>query len=141
MGRYRDTFAKKEKKAKGPHPIWRGIGCLLMIFVPVLSFVAAEVSMNDFFLPRGILIRHLSFTIEVPEVVARYIPDLAKSINRTSENPITFPTIWLLRALSLLVISGFFSVIYALMYRMVAPPKFGPTDAPPSRVKIKKYKR
>jgi len=36
---------------------------------------------------------------------------------------------------------GLFSVIYSFVYRFLGPPRYGPVDAPPPRVSIRKYKR
>jgi len=33
------------------------------------------------------------------------------------------------------------SVLYAFVYRLVGPPRYGPLDVPPPNVKLKKYKR
>jgi hypothetical protein len=33
------------------------------------------------------------------------------------------------------------SVIYGYIYTIFGPPRYGPTDAPPPRVKAKPYKR
>ena len=38
-------------------------------------------------------------------------------------------------------LGGVISVIYATPYRMIGPSRYGPTDAPPSGIKVKKYKR
>ena len=97
--------------------------------------------MNEYLLPHGILPRYISITIRAPGLIVLLMPILAKSINTLFENPILLPAIWILRAFYLLILSGLFSVIYAVMYRMVAPPKYGATDAPPPKVKLKKYKR
>jgi len=39
------------------------------------------------------------------------------------------------------VIGGVMSVIYGYIYTIFGPPRYGPTDAPPPRVKAKPYKR
>jgi hypothetical protein len=33
------------------------------------------------------------------------------------------------------------SVIYGYIYQIFGPPRYGPTDAPPPKVKAKPYKR
>lgn len=38
-------YPKNEEKIARPHPVWRGIGCLLMIVIPVLAFGLADVLM------------------------------------------------------------------------------------------------
>lgn len=44
MGKY-DTFSpQKPSSARqlGPHPIWRGVGFLLMVLIPILSYAIAD---------------------------------------------------------------------------------------------------
>jgi hypothetical protein len=43
--------------------------------------------------------------------------------------------------LYMVTISGMISVIYAATYNMVGPSRYGPTDAPPPKVKITKKSR
>ena len=43
MGRHRPTVRRREGEIGRQHPIWRGIGCLLIVIVPVISFAAAWV--------------------------------------------------------------------------------------------------
>ena len=138
MGRYRDTMKEVDQKVERPHPIWRGIGCGLMIFVPILSFAAANVSM-PFFLNRGLIPQQLLFTPEVPSWLW-YAPVLAQIIQFLFGRPAIF-AILLLTVVYILILGGIFSVIYAFMYRAVAPSRYGPLDAPPPKVKIRKYKR
>ena len=34
---------QKENPAKKPiHPVWRGIGCILLVLIPAISYIAAE---------------------------------------------------------------------------------------------------
>jgi len=40
-----------------------------------------------------------------------------------------------------IVLFGIMSVIYGILFNMMAPSKYGPTDVPPPRVKTKKYTR
>ena len=38
-----DNFAQiQQPEDKGIHPIWRGIGCLLLILIPIIAFAAAD---------------------------------------------------------------------------------------------------
>jgi hypothetical protein len=34
---------REEREIERPHPIWRGIGCILILIIPVLSFALAMV--------------------------------------------------------------------------------------------------
>ena len=45
MGKYErfDNFAQvQQPEDKGLHPIWRGIGCLMLILIPIIAFAAAD---------------------------------------------------------------------------------------------------
>ena len=78
MGRYKDTMKQVDQRPKGPHPIWRGIGCGLIILVPILSFAAATVSM-PLFLSRGWVPQQLLFTPQIPDWL-NYAPGLAQIV-------------------------------------------------------------
>ena len=139
MGRYRDSFKKTEKKVEGPHPIWRGIGCLIIIIVPILSFAAANVTM-PYFLNRGLVPAQLLFTPQIPDWLW-YVPVLAQIVQFLFGRFAIF-AILLLTFMFILIFGGIFSVIYAFMYRVVSPKRYGRMDAPPPpRVKVKKYRR
>ena len=138
MGRYRDTIKTSEKKVEGPHSIWRGFGCMIIIIVPILSFAAANVTL-PLFLNRGLVPPQLLITPQIPAWLW-YVPVLAQIIQNLFVRPAIF-AILVLTFMYILILGGIFSVIYAAMYRMVAPARYGPMDAPPPKVKIKKYKR
>jgi hypothetical protein len=138
MGRYRDTMKEVDQQLDRPHPIWRGIGCAMMIIVPILSYAAAEVSM-PFFLERGLVPQQLLFTPVLPTWVW-YAPGLARIIQFLFGRYAIFATL-ILTFVFILLLGGVFSFIYALIYRSMAPSRYGPMDAPPPKTKIKKYKR
>ena len=137
MGRYRETV-RQNQKTSGPPPIWRGIGCMLIFIVPVISYAAAYETM-PFFLNRGLVPRELLFTPETPEWL-QIMPALAQAFRFLFGRYAILATLGL-TFLYIIFIAGVFSVLYALMYRMTAPSRYGPMDAPPPRVKVKKYKR
>jgi hypothetical protein len=41
----------------------------------------------------------------------------------------------------IVILGAFLSLGYALIYRFVGPPRYGPLDAPPPRMSVKRYKR
>ncbi len=41
-----NTEADKKKKKSKSHPAWRGIGFLIMIIIPLVSFVLSEIFLN-----------------------------------------------------------------------------------------------
>lgn len=138
MGRYKKTMREAPIGPRKPRPLWRGIGCLLIVIVPVLSYAAAVVTM-PFFLQRGLVPRTLLVTPQLPDWLW-VLPVLARMLQFLFVRYAIYANL-LLTFLYLLVIGGSFSLLYAAMYRIVGPSRFGPLDAPPPKIKVKKYKR
>lgn len=141
MGRY----TKYQRQQEGPvnrgqvHPIMRGIGCVLLAIVPLISYVS------------GVLLVKYGLTKGWP------IPP------EWLGNPDVHPLLWKLQGLRpvwayyqsqanlmaniifaiaiAIVIFGVISTVYGFLYKYLGPPQYGPNDAPPIRVKVKRYKR
>ncbi len=121
------------------HPVWRGIGCLMMILVPILSYALTMVLLqtglqNGWPIPRQLLGRvqfpNWVWNVPVLEDIARFI----HSINHLYAILVFFVVI-------LGLLSVVFSFVYSIIYSAVAPPPYTPVDAPPPRRKAKPYKR
>lgn len=140
MGKYTSKAVKKEKpKPQGPHVIWRGIGCLSIIIVPVISIAAGIETVNH----------ALANGWTVPYELLGY-PTLPDFFRKSSGlwaifGPLTrIKNLWAYTAASILYmifIGGVTSVLYAIAYQIVGPPRYGPLDVPPPKVKVKKYRR
>jgi hypothetical protein len=137
MGRYKETLTKTAE-ITGPPPIWRGIGCLLIILVPVMSFAAADLSWRFFWL-RGLIPQELLVTPQPPDWIGLLPVVQAAYWFVFSKEAIL--AILVLTVIYTIFLAGIISVFYAFMYRLTAPSKYGPLDAPPPRIKVKKYKR
>ncbi|MFZ5881061.1 MAG: hypothetical protein ACOY0R_16965 [Chloroflexota bacterium] len=137
----RTNIRKAEQRAapKGPHPIWNGLGCLMMIVIPVMSLGISMVAL-DFALGQK---------WPVPYMLLGYprFPDLFYSTKglanifvylRGIEHLYAYIT---LTALISILLGGFIAVLYALIYRYVGPSKYGPTDSPPIKLKVSKKQR
>lgn len=138
MGRYRDTMKEVERGPSEPPAIWRGIGCLLIILVPIISYAAANLS-TPFFGSRNLIPKELLFTPQAPDWMT-FSPTLVQIFRVVFGHYGILATL-MLTFIYILVIGGILSILYAFMYRMAAPPRYGPMDAPPPRIKVKKYKR
>ena len=47
MGKYStNSRIAKKPKSEGPHVIWRGIGCLMMLIIPAISIAAGYETVN-----------------------------------------------------------------------------------------------
>ncbi|HAV78485.1 MAG TPA: hypothetical protein DCX53_14145 [Anaerolineae bacterium] len=139
MGKY----VKRQKQKAGPtrntvNPYMRGIGCLLMLIVPVFSyFVGDTLAENNF----GIQVLPADWYgyMSAPPWVANFtgLSAAARSLGSIPHLPATLA----FAALTMIVVGGLTSVIFGFMYSMFAPSRYGPMDVPPPRVKTKKYKR
>ncbi len=140
MGKY-STLSKPQAKPrnKDVHPVMRGIGCILMIVVPILAYGVA-----------GLLVNY-GGTHGWPIPASMYGP------------PTIPPALWKVQGLQPIilwlqtqnnleanlfftivitaVIGGIMTMIYGYIYTLFGPPKYGPQDAPPIKKKIKKYTR
>ena len=138
MGFRTTTTKDASRKGRREHPVWRGIGCLLMIIVPVLSFAAANLAF-DYFLSRGQIPNDLLTTPEIPDWM--WLVPVFAQIYGFLFVRFGIGAILMMTFVFIILISGVFAVLYAFMYRAVGPSRYGPLDAPPSRRKTKKYKR
>ena len=141
MGNYRfDDDLHKEKQLPAG---WRGIGCLLMILLPIVSYVAA-MEVIKITTVRNFVYRvspSLLGPPSLPSVLWKIdSPPLLAALN-TIYSWNNLEANILLASLILLVLSGFIGFFYALVYRTVSPSRYGPQDAPPPKHKPKKYKR
>ena len=105
------------------HPIWRGIGCILMILIPVMSYAGAyllvQMDKKNGWIP---IPREFAVTVTIPLVNYRV------------------PYLWAnLIVAFVLAMLGFAVLIslYSLAYRAVGP-RGSPLDAPPQRRKVRR---
>ena len=137
MGRYRESV-RKNTKAAGPPPIWRGIGCLLIVLVPIISFAAAELSL-PFFLGQRLVPRELLGRPQPPDWLG-FLPILESAFRFVFRQQ-GILAILVLTVIYIILIGRVFTVFYAYLYQLTTPSRYGPMDAPPPRIKVKKYKR
>ena len=133
-------FSKYQKPPKEiktiSHPIWRGIGCLMAIILPVLSYFGAIEFINaglanGWPIPVGLL-GFVEFPIWVWNV-----PILANLLRPIATFP-NFYAVLVFTIVFLILISGILSFFYSLLYRIVGPPALSPLDAPPVKGKVRK---
>ena len=123
---------------KGMNPIWRGIGCILIVVVPLITFgltlIVAPLVATTGYVPNEIM-GHVTFPDWVGKApilsgIAAYIG----SINNFWLDVIVFIVI-------LLLLTGISSLIYVTVLQFMGPARYGEKDAPPSKYKARAYKR
>jgi hypothetical protein len=141
MGKY-TTHSRQPQKPRsfGVHPVMRGIGCIMMIVVPILAYGTA-LFLVDYGIRQGwpippnwlqpITIHPLLLSLRGLEPVWNLL------LRQDNLIAIVVFTIAII-----VVVGGIMSIIYGYIYSLFGPPRYGPQDAPPIRgVKVKRYKR
>lgn len=116
MSKYDPTIIPKSRRSMiaSIHPAWRGIGCFLLILLPTLAFAGSKLLVDQNFEQRWFnLPRELQIWFMVPVIGRVYLADLALTI------------------LMLVVLFGIATLVYAVLYRVMGPPRKGPLDSPP----------
>ncbi len=111
----RSYFFEERKPKRGRiHPIWRGIGCIFMILIPILAYAAAVTLVRENLKQSWVeLPSELLGFFTIPSVGRVYYADIAVALGL------------------LFIIFAIFTVAYAFVYRLVGPSFYGPMDAPP----------
>jgi hypothetical protein len=111
------------------HPVWRGIGCLLAILIPVMAWAGAALLIQDntlFTTPerlnQPVIIRYTEY---------RFANQVIQWLNTNlGGRGLTYAQVvyWVV-----LMLVGFLLlvILYGVFYRLIGPPKYGPTDSPP----------
>jgi hypothetical protein len=140
MGKYSSSIHKKTPpKSDGPHVIWRGIGCLMMIIIPVISFAAGYETIN-YAVENNIQIPYeLLGTPRYPDFFynSSGIMALLRPITAIKH----FYGIVVAAIFYMILLGGITSFGYAVAYRIAGPPRYGPLDIPNPNIKVKRYKR
>jgi hypothetical protein len=121
------------------HPIWRGIGFLMMVLVPIMSGAAAVLITQFGFKAKWPFMYEMTGAVHLPDILYK-IPVLSMLARWISSIP-NFKAVFLFFIAGMLVFSGVLSLIYAMVYRMIGPPRYTALDAPASKVRTKRYTR
>lgn len=115
--RYENANVKKQQPWK-VHPIWRGIGCIMLIIIPIIAWAGAVEFMR--------IAPKLTWFPQSSEMYRNV--DLQYFVLPASLGQIIFTILFMMLGFVIMTIA------YSFVYRIAGPPKYGPTDAPPPRV-------
>jgi hypothetical protein len=112
------------------HPIWRGIGCVLFLLVPIMSWFGTTLFLQTN--TRIALPRELTKVVAIPYTHIYQIDNLIAPINQYFDT-----TGFVMGQLFFTIIFSFigFGIMafaYAVLYKMAGPPRYGPFDVPPN---------
>ena len=140
MGKYSSHARQAPRPKRGVvHPVMRGIGCLMIVIVPILAY-GISILLVNYGVSKGWPIPPDWLGTPTFHPLLSRLSGVATVLAflRTQNNLIAN----VIFAIAItVVIGGVMSVIYGYIYTIFGPPRYGPTDAPPPRVKAKPYKR
>jgi len=129
MGKYYGSGgrqAEQERKSSEPHPVWRGIGFLIILLTPVLGYSAAMLLISEntkqgwFKIPADLIYRGGVY----------FLPN----------DPLLYVKA-ILTLVLMFIIYFLLQLIAMILYRLVAPPRYGLYDVPSVSYKGKKRSR
>lgn len=132
---YSSQQYKKDQQARPwkINPAWRGIGCVLFLLIPIMSWVGATmVLQSNLRLP---LPNELARPVVIPYIHVTELDKIIRSVNQFfAASGFVFGQLFF--TIILMVVGfGLMAFIYSLLYKIAGPPRYGPFDVPPSSVK------
>ena len=140
MGKYSSHVKKvSPPRNRDVHPLMRGIGCIMIIIVPILAYGTAILLVN-YGASRGWPIPPNWLGTPTFHPLLWRLQGLATVLTFLQSQTNLFANLVFAIAITV-VVGGIMSMIYGYIYTLFGPPRYGPTDAPPERIKVKKYTR
>jgi hypothetical protein len=138
MGKYGSFKQQPFKRPYEVHPIWRGIGCLMMILIPLVSIVGSLVLIDTGQKQGWPLPTELMGNPRFPATAYQIpvIQDLARSISSINNlyGIVVFSIVFMILGFAII------SLVYSFAFKAVGPSRYTPLDAP-EVPRGKRYKR
>ncbi len=97
------------------HPIWRGIGCIMAVVLPVVSFIVSTLLFENQ--------EQFKWMIVPQELMLKNNP----------KDPLLLAKL-VYAAIILFIIAAILAIITFFVNKLLGPSKYGPYDVPPERV-------
>ena len=115
------------------HPVWRGIGCALILLIPIMAWYAAVL----FFQTNKTI--PLSYTISKPITIpysqVQEIDRILAIFNQYTVSHNLIVGQFLLTVVFLFIGFGILLLISAVVFKAAGPSRYGPFDVPPDVMK------
>lgn len=114
----------KRERDREPHPIWRGIGVVMLVLVPIISFALSDLLIQWMKRERG---------FDIPEPLAKWNWDIpGYGIVYDALAVVLFALV------VMLIVFGIFTVINAIAYRATSDKNLMRFESRPQRYKRKR---
>lgn len=121
FNRHNSTKSEPSYFNRPIHPIWRGVGCGLIVLIPLISYFLAEAFLLEN-QKRG-------WVVFPSEWILANVPD-PLIINKIATT-IAFA----------LILYAILTLVTFITFRLFAPSRYGPLDVPPDSYRGGSYKR
>ena len=123
---------QKDQKPWKINPVWRGIGCVLLILVPIMAWFATTLFLQSN--QKLVLPWELTKVVAIPYTRVSEIDQVILPINRYfASTGFVFGQVFFTIIFSIIGF-GVMAFLYAILYRVAGPPRYGPFDVPPNKV-------
>ena len=114
------------------NPVWRGIGCVLLLLIPILSWFGADLFLQTN--EKVTLPWELTRVVAIPYTHIGEIDRVIVQINRYFDaTGFVFGQVFFMIIFSFIGF-GVMALLYAMLYKIAGPPRYGPFDVPPDKV-------
>ena len=137
MAKYR-KYERKSAPKPGTNPLWRGVGCILIVVVPLISYGLMTV-VNPLLMASGLVPVEITGYVKFPDWSLRspFLSGITSFIGGIDNLWLKLIVFFVI----LLLLTTISSMVYSMIYQLVGPPRYSERDAPPSKQKAKAYKR
>jgi hypothetical protein len=123
---------QRDQRSWKINPVWRGIGCILLLLVPIMSWYATSLFLQSN--EKIVLPWELTKIVAIPYTRIAQIDKVILPINRYfNATGFVFGQVFFTIIFSFIGF-GVMAFLYALLYRVAGPPRYGPFDVPPNKV-------
>lgn len=115
------------------HPVWRGIGCALILLIPIMAWYAAVL----FFQTNKTIPLSYTFSkpITIPYTQVLEIDRILAIFNQYTVSHNLAVGQFILTVVFMFIGFGILSLIYAVFFKAAGPSRYGPFDVPPDVMK------
>jgi hypothetical protein len=134
MGFSQQQYRKEQQERRWKiNPVWRGIGCVLILIIPIMAWVGATmVLQSNIRLP---LPYEMTNIVVIPYSHITEIDKIITQVNQYFQATRFVTGQLFLTVIFLFVGYGVLAFFYSVLYKMAGPPRYGPFDVPPDSVK------
>jgi hypothetical protein len=141
------------RKAEKPrpwkiHPIWRGLGCIMMILIPIIAYAASSLVVENIDAVKAFLTKVYITSISVDllawtNYIVQYVPQISEQVATVKQalnlKPVDY--FWgkvMLAVVFSLILFAILSIFYSLIFSISGGSPRSPLDVEPERYKKKK---